>query len=42
LAKLEGQISEEEMRNINVKIEYEGLKTKEIAHDFLQAKNLVN
>lgn len=42
LAKLEGQISEEEMRDINVKIEYEGLKTKEIAHDFLKAKGLVN
>ncbi len=30
------------MRDINVKIEYEGLKTKEIAHDFLKAKGLVN
>ncbi len=41
LAKLEGQISEEEMREIYVKIEFEGLKTKEVAHAFLKSKSLV-
>lgn len=41
LAKLEGQITEEEMRDINVKVEYEGLKTRDVAHAFLKRKGLV-
>lgn len=41
LAKLEGQISEKDMRDMNVKVELEGLKAQKVAHDFLKAKGLV-
>ena len=41
LEKLTGQISDEEMRNMNYQVEVEGRDEKEVAKEFLVEKGLI-
>ena len=40
-AKLDGQISDEEMRNMNYAVDVEGRDAHEVAHEFLVQKGLL-
>ncbi|WP_248924690.1 glycine betaine ABC transporter substrate-binding protein [Paenibacillus hamazuiensis] len=42
LAKLEGKITEQDMQELNAKVDSEGLKAETVAHDFLKTKGLIN
>lgn len=41
LSKLRGQITEKEMRQLNMKLEHEGLKGQWVAREFLESKGLL-
>ncbi|MEI7027742.1 glycine betaine ABC transporter substrate-binding protein [Paenibacillus sp. y28] len=41
LAKLDGQITDQDMQEMNAKVDAEGLKAQNVAHEFLEKKGLL-